>query len=117
MIINKSINKSLLFIAISEYKNDRANTICQSHYRIAIRTMSIKLQILFVTCIILIFALDVTIGRPDIADTALNPVEDTELDVNEPLEREKRSSCGWSGGCHKGYCWANCKGGFGVLGK
>lgn len=72
--------------------------------------MSIKLQLIFVACIIFTLAS----GRPDVVDGELDPIEDTEL---AELGREKRESCGWKYGCHKGYCWSNCKGGFGVLGK
>lgn len=102
-----------MFVAISEYKSERVNAICQLHYRLANSTMSIKLQILFVACIIVSLAL----GRPDITDTKLNPLEDTGLNVNGTSGREKRDSCGWTYGCHKGHCWSNCKGGLGVLSK
>lgn len=78
--------------------------------------MTIKLEFLFVACIVFALAL----ARPDMVDTGLDPVEETKLAVKNDTDlvgREKREFCGWKFGCHKGYCWANCKGGFGVLGK
>lgn len=81
--------------------------------------MSIKLKIFLVACIICTFALNVAIGRPDITISKLSPDEKSGLDSNgTDYERAKRQSdyCGWSGGCYKGYCWANCQGGIGTLG-
>lgn len=83
--------------------------------------MWIKLQFLFVAYIIVSLAS----GRPDMPNTELNPVDDsgfdpfenTELIVNGTSEREKREECGWTYGCHKGYCYSNCRGGIGILGK
>lgn len=80
--------------------------------------MSLKLHILFVACIICILILDEAVARPNITNTEFNLLEDTGLDVSGDLERVKRrGSCGWSSGCHKGYCYANCQGGFGTLSK
>lgn len=75
--------------------------------------MSIKLQILFVACIICAFALNVAFGRPD---TGIDPVGAVGLNVSgNSTERQKRDDgCLYKGGCHKGYCWAYCEG-FGRL--
>lgn len=73
--------------------------------------MSIKLQILFVACIICAFALNAAFGRPE---TGIDPVDDAGLSVSgNSTDRQKRN-CSYKGGCHKSYCWSYCEG-FGVL--
>lgn len=89
-----------------------------------------KIPFLFVVYIICAIALDVAFGRPDTSlnpierpdtsinpierpDTALNPIEHAETNGTADSNREKRGnkgSCGWSGGCLRGYCWAYCTG-------
>lgn len=76
--------------------------------------MSIKFRILFVACIIYIYAFDVAVGRPNHADTGLKDtgledteLEDTGLDINGTVP-ENKASCANRGGCYKGYCWAGC---------
>lgn len=108
-IIEYSIVIAFYSPQYSAYKRLPANLSWQSNF-VQQSTMSIKLQILFVVCIIYIYAVDVANGRPDPADTALNSVEDTGLDVTGTSGREKRlaSECAKKGGCHQGYCWASC---------
>lgn len=84
-------------------------------YRVAISTMSIKVQMLFVAYIISAFALTTVFGRPE---AGIDSLEDDGLNVDRnSTVRQKRwdnSGCLYKGGCHKGWCWAYCEG-FGRL--